>query len=435
MRPSKHNIVSRIADSEEFFIVNLLTQNADILSSEQFKSLLNNNFTDSSEWKEKGYLIDEAEEKKLFQKKYLEFLDNRDSDEIQLFFVPTYACNFSCAYCYQDQYQHQGKIPDEELIEAFFDYISKAFVNRPKYITLFGGEPLLDAPKQKEFLLSFIENSNKYDLDLAVVTNGYNLEVYLPILKNASVREIQVTLDGVGAVHDSRRPLHNGQPTFDRIVKGIDQTLAAQLPVNLRMIVDKENINGLPDLARFAIKKGWTKNPLFKTQLGRNYELHHCQINNDRLYTRLDMYKDIYQLLKINPEITEFHRPAFSVAKFLFDEGKLPDPLFDSCPGTKTEWAFDYDGNIYSCTATVGKKGEELGAFYPEVRLNQEKIWDWEKRDVLAITKCRDCSLQLACGGGCASVAKNNTGNIQAPDCRPVKELLELGIAHYFHHS
>ena len=140
----------------------------------------------------------------------------------------------------------------------------------------------------------------------------------------------------------------------------------------------------------------------------------------------------VTNLLKKYPYIKEFHKPAFSVSKFLFEHGSLPDPLFDSCPGTKTEWAFDYTGKIYSCTATVGKSGEELGTFYPGISLNDDAVSEWEERDVLSIDKCRSCELQLACGGGCASVAKNNTGMINAPDCRPIKKLLELGIGHYF---
>ena len=73
------------------------------------------------------------------------------------------------------------------------------------------------------------------------------------------------------------------------------------------------------------------------------------------------------RLIRQHPAILQFHKPAYSVSKFLFENGELPDPLFDSCPGCKTEWAFDYTGRIYSCTATVGKPGEELGTFYPEV--------------------------------------------------------------------
>ena len=143
------------------------------------------------------------------------------------------------------------------------------------------------------------------------------------------------------------------------------------------------------------------------------------------------MYKEIYEIVKTHPEVLEFHKPAFSIAKFIFENGELPNPLFDSCSGGKTEWAFDYSGRIYSCTATVGNQGDELGTFYPNVNLKEDLIEEWEERDVLAIEECTTCPVSLACGGGCAAIAKNRTGKIHSPDCRPVKSLLELGIGLY----
>lgn len=204
------------------------------------------------------------------------------------------------------------------------------------------------------------------------------------------------------------------------------------MPVNLRMVVDKGNIGGLPDMAQFAIDKGWTANDLFKTHLGRNYELHHCQASSENLFSRVSLYESIYKLVKIHPHILEFYKPTYSVSKFLAENGNLPDPLFDACPACKTEWAFDYTGHIFSCTATVGKPGESLGTFYPEVSRKQEMINAWENRDVMAIPECSTCSMQLACGGGCGSIAKNRTGSVCSTDCRPVKELLELGFSAYF---
>ncbi len=73
-----------------------------------------------------------------------------------------------------------------------------------------------------------------------------------------------------------------------------------------------------------------------------------------------------------------------------------------------------------------------LGTFYPQININREKIEQWESRDVVSIPECKECNLQLACGGGCGSVAKNHTGSILSPDCRPVPELLELGFSEYF---
>lgn len=429
---SKYNIFSKIRDEQNYFIINLLTGNADIVDKETANRIINKDFSEIDDLKEKGYILSEEAEKKLYIKAYFDFIEKRDKEEKQLFFVPNYTCNFSCSYCYQSEYEKETILLDKKIIDAFFYYIDSKFNSDKKYITIFGGEPLLPSQKSKDNILYILNEANKRALKVAVVTNGYHLEEYLDIFKAEQIKEIQVTLDGVGEVHNNRRVHKSGLKTFDKIVRGVDLALNLGLTVNLRFVVDKENIQELLKLSEFAIKRGWTEKSNFKTQIGRNYELHYCQKSGSNLYTRVELYEDIYKMLKVHPEIMEFHKPAFSISKFLFENGDLPSPVFDSCPGCKSEWAFDYTGKIYACTATVGKKGEELGTFYPEIKLNNTLVEEWQDRDVTTIGECKDCSLQHACGGGCAAVAKNKHGSIYKPDCRPIKELIEMGIATYF---
>jgi len=435
---SKHNIFSKIKESDNYFIVNLLNGSADILNPAE--GGLVQDFQDGktipAEFHEnltkQGYLVDAKEEERLYRSKYLDFVDTRDDDEIQLFFVPNYSCNFACTYCYQDEYTTAKQGLTNEVIDAFYSYVKTEFAGRKKYLTVFGGEPLLNSPKQKEMISHLLMQANDSNLEVCFVTNGYSLVDYVDILKTASIREIQVTLDGKGSVHDKRRFLKGGGATFDQIVDGIDACLLNGLPVNLRMVLDKENISGLPEMAQFAIDKGWTKSEFFKTQIGRNYELHHCQATSEKLFSRISLYETIYEQVKQHPYILEFYKPAYSISKFLSENGELPDPLYDACPACKTEWAFDYTGHIFSCTATVGKEDESLGTFYPKISRKEELISAWENRDVTSIPECISCNMQLACGGGCGSVAKNRTGSVCSTDCRPVKELLELGFSAYF---
>lgn len=429
---SPHNIFSRIPGTDEFYLVNLLSGNADIISKEKAQEILEQRYTDVDQYVSKGYLSDPADEERLFRRTYADFLDARDKDEIQIFFVPWYTCNFACNYCYQETYAHQPGIPTSGVVDAFFGYVSRQFAGRKKYLTLFGGEPLLPGTPYRNVISHFLENAKAAGLETAIVTNGYTLTDYIDLLAHHRIREVQVTLDGMPALHDARRPLKGGGETFGQIVRGIDDALKAGLTVNLRVVIDRDNLADLPVLARFAVEKGWAGSPRFKTQLGRNYELHSCQTDRQKLLSRLEMYEEIYALIQKYPEILAFHKPAFSIARFLFEEGELPKPLFDSCPGTKTEWAFDSTGKIYSCTATVGKSAEAVGSFYPHITMDQGLVAKWEERDVTSIEACRTCALRLACGGGCASVAFNKTGNLHAPDCRPVKELLGMGISLYF---
>ncbi len=63
-------------------------------------------------------------------KRYLDFLDSRDKDEIQIFFVTNYSCNFACSYCYQDQYENPVNGLTNEVTDAFFDISVKEFAGQ-----------------------------------------------------------------------------------------------------------------------------------------------------------------------------------------------------------------------------------------------------------------------------------------------------------------
>ena len=441
MQASRFNIVSRATGSGQHFVVNLLSRCADTLTAGEADVLSATPLPDAAalarsglalaELAERGYVVEPDDEERRYRQAYLDFVEGRETDEVQLFYAPTYACNFACDYCYQEGYAAQAGHAPDEVLAAFLGYVDQAFAGRRKYVTLFGGEPLLPSASSERVLATMAEATAARGLDLAIVTNGYRLAEAVPMLRRGKIREVQVTLDGTEAVHDRRRPLRGGGGTFGAIVRGIDACLAADLPVNLRVVVDRDNIEDLPALALYAVSRSWTSHPRFVTQLGRNYELHSCQRAPARLFDRLELAQAVVALAQRHPALLDFHRPALSVARVLFDQGELPEPLFDACPGCKTEWAFDYTGRIYPCTATVGKHGEEVGRFHPTVELDQERISRWQERDVLAIDACRGCALQLACGGGCGAVAKNRTGDLHAPDCRPVRELLELGFGLY----
>src|SRR4030042_3576493 len=142
---SKYNIISKIKESGKYFMVNLLSGNTDILEEKDINNIKENNI--SKELEEelyfKGYLADEKEEENTFKKKYLDFIDSRETDEIQLFYVPRYSCNFKFPYCYQKDYNYKDEKYNPMVIDAFFDFIDNKFKGRNKYITIFGGEPLL----------------------------------------------------------------------------------------------------------------------------------------------------------------------------------------------------------------------------------------------------------------------------------------------------
>jgi len=83
-------------------------------------------------------------------------------------------------------------------------------------------------------------------------------------LRKGKIREVQVTLDGTAPVHNSRRFLKGGGGTFNKIVKGIDACLKDNIDVNLRMVIDKENIDNLSDLLNLQLTKAGQKAVILK---------------------------------------------------------------------------------------------------------------------------------------------------------------------------
>lgn len=386
---------------------------------------------------ERGYLYpDQNTHDTAVAAAYEEFQREMEQAQIQLILIPTYSCNLDCVYCFQHGIDGKPTLISKETVDAFFDTIREEFkdASRKPFITLFGGEPLMNSPAQRSMIQYIIDQCIAEDYELTAVTNGYDFVEFVPMLKKAKIKEIQFTLDGTKEVHDQRRYTANKRGTFDRILAGMEEAILAGMPINLRTVTDKENIADLVPLAQLLEEKGWLDLPpeKFKTQIGRNYELFECYEKPQHLFTQVELWATVASMAKVHPVLAKFHRPDFLGIRYLVETGDLYLASFDTCPAAKTEWVYDLYGDIYGCTASCGREEFKLGTFWPKKTKNQKLIQDWKTRNVTNIAKCRDCSYDVICGGGCGVMAANqNGGKIHSPDCRPVQELYEIGINFY----
>jgi len=186
---SDHNVFGSFPGGKQGFIVNLLSGQADLLELESLDVLRSGCVPEfCAEWVAKGYVVDSKEEERRFRAAYLDFLDERERDEVQIFFVPWYVCNFSCSYCFQEQYEWESSLLKDEVIDAFFETVKKRFAGRRKYLTLFGGEPLLGGEAHRRVVSAFLDRATAAGLDTAVVTNGYLLDEYVSLLSQHRIR-------------------------------------------------------------------------------------------------------------------------------------------------------------------------------------------------------------------------------------------------------
>lgn len=82
MQPSKHNIIAPITGTELSVIVNLLSENADVIESSRLDALTSGRGADDQELIDKGYVVDLEHEAKRYREAYLSFVEGRDTDEI-----------------------------------------------------------------------------------------------------------------------------------------------------------------------------------------------------------------------------------------------------------------------------------------------------------------------------------------------------------------
>jgi uncharacterized protein len=378
------------------------------------------------------------EDRALHAEAWATFLAEVEKTPTQLVLVPTFGCNLRCTYCYQEVFDPAGRgLVSPEVLDAFFAYVDARHGSdspRP-YLTLFGGEPLVDTPAHHDRVRRVLDGARAARLTVAAVTNGYDLAAFADELRSGPVKEVQVTLDGPQAVHDARRPHASGRGTFADAVRGVEALVAREIPVNLRVVVDRDNLEHLPALARLALEKGWLDLPesSFKTQIGRNYELFGCASGQrrDALLDRVEMWARYAELAEAHPALRRFHLPRFHGIRHLAETGELPVPNFDACPAAKKEWAFAPDGGLYGCTATVGNPRYRLGSYWPEIRIDEAAAEPWRTRNVGTIEKCTTCDAAAVCGGGCGALADAQGLGIHGPDCRPVKELFGIGARFY----
>ncbi|MFM6437744.1 MAG: radical SAM protein, partial [Microcystis panniformis] len=118
----------------------------------------------------------------------------------------------------------------------------------PRNITLFGGEPLLAENRSTiEYILERAFASGK--ANFSAITNGTELEAYQDLLAPDKISWLQITLDGIPQEHDKRRIYADGKGSYEKIAQNITRALDLGVRVAVRMNIDRNNVNKLPDLA------------------------------------------------------------------------------------------------------------------------------------------------------------------------------------------
>lgn len=192
--------------------------------SSKYKDKLNNLDLNEAMLKdlyEKGIIVDKELDEN--QKLYSAYLSVKNPSNLYLTINPTEHCNFRCTYCYES-YKNgtMSKVVQDEIIKFVRENIHNyAGLN----VAWFGGEPLMAMDCIANLSKNFMEicRFNKKPYTSSMTTNGYLLtyDTFKELL-SYKVRGYQITIDGTKELHDKQRITPNGKPTFNVILKNLD---------------------------------------------------------------------------------------------------------------------------------------------------------------------------------------------------------------------
>ncbi len=362
--------------------------------------------------------------------------------------VPTYNCNLSCSYCFQNEMRSDTETPamltimSRKMADRIFESIrgieagSKHPMPSQRHFSLFGGEPLLPATRDiNKYLLekAFVMGESSF----TAITNGTYLHKYRDMLGPRAISKIQITLDGSKSVHDKRRSFRDGTGSFDRIVDNIKMALDLGVRVSVRINVDAGNVNNLPVLAKEITEYGWNEytNFMVYTWPVRFYGDSKSGKTGISLW---DLDKSIIDLRNNCPHmqvIVGSGDHTRQKAEQLF-AGELPYMKMKAsfCGAHTNMYTFDPVGDIYACWELAGTPKHRIGKVLKtgKAAMSNSALRLWRTRTVASNITCRKCRYALFCGGGCAALSVRQANTFTGTFCDAFASRFRAAVAEAF---
>lgn len=432
MKYSNYNIFISKRDSEAFYLFNTYTGSTFLVDG-NVKEKIESKDVDFLEpemkrqYEDTGILIkDDVEESRIFS--YLYNKQKFNNEVLNLTVLLTYECNLRCIYCYEGAGEVIKGSLDDDSREAIFNFIKKQMEGRKSKalaMVLFGGEPLLNFEANYEWLdriKAYCEENDKKFVT-SIVTNGILVdERVMEKLADYNCEMIQITLDGVKEVHDTRRIYKNGRGSFDEVMQGIRliyDNPALSNPV-IRINIDKNNISDVRDLLNYLHDEHLTGCFIdFGVVKGTTNA---CSSYTGNCFVEEEL-GDILDGLWEDLERLGFRYNISPQRKNMFC-GLFCDSAFTISPFAE----------IYKCWDHVGMEEHLMGKINAEGEIVEPtyRYFDWMSHNPTEVEECRKCAYLPACGGGCASVSYSKDNTYHSSGCYKTIGVIEKQVERLF---
>ena len=321
-------------------------------------------------------------------------------------------CNLGCEYCYflskERLYPESNFRMEDDLLERFTQQYIQAQQVPEVTFGWQGGEPTLMG---LEFFERAVQLQKKYarpgqKINNALQTNGVTLtEEWCQFFKENNFL-IGISIDGPQHLHDAYRHDKGGNPTFDRVMKGLDYLKKHKVEFNALTTIHAANADYPLEVYRFLRDEAEIQFIQFIPIVERD-NLTGFQ-EGSKVTKRSVKGKQYGQfLIQIFDEWVQ--RDVGQVFVQIFDVALgawlgQPGALCIFAPTCGAALALEHNGDLYSCDHFVEPR-HILGNIQEKALIDLVSL---EKQTIFGLAKlkklpqyCLDCEVRFACHGGC----------------------------------
>ena len=407
MKPSKYTFIFPFTEDESKHVIyNSRTNALALIENENltaFKQYCLTGHALDDELKNNliagGFLLDDDVDEKQ-SLRYNMLRQRYNTSTLTLTIVPTADCNFRCSYCYEKK-SIQELDMSEHVQERLVGFVrQQASVISTLSITWYGGEPMLALDTIESLTGKFKKICEEFNVRFyaAIVTNGYLLtEENIKILKLLDIRSIQITLDGPPEVHNKRRHLADGSPTFDRIIENLKAAKGLlSCSVAVRINTDKKNSERVDEVISILEENGLLDfvNPY----------LGYVQNSNDTYSNMLCLpLGEFAETDLVFKQRMSKHNDQLLLSSYPHLRG-----CFCSADSLNS-YVVNADGSLCKCWNDVGIAGKRTASLIEGEQINPSSLFEYMLYDPTDEEECAECKYLPICMGGCPSRRLENS--------------------------
>lgn len=333
----------------------------------------------------------------------------------------TNACNLRCHYCFLDKSSEH--MADDTARRAVSAIIRSATKHGFKHIRLkyAGGEASLHLGRVLAIHGYATELAQQQELSLSayIISNGVVLAQRVVDQFKSRLIGITISLDGIGASHDSQRHFLNGQGSFKYVDRTITRLLDSGLVPNINITISQRNLHGLAELIEYILERGM---PFTFSYYRDNDCSSHLQ---DLKYTNAQMIAAMRSIFSM----IEKHLPKRCLLSSLIDKANLNYLHNHSCGVGQNYLVIDQHGGIAKCHSDIKQTITTVDADDP-LQIIKSDLLGVQGHSVEDKEGCRSCEWRYWCTGGCPLLTYRVTGrfDVKSPNCNIYKALFPQAL-------